>query len=178
MAVFLAVIAQYPPCFYTNDDYRMMTIAAGAYTGTPSADMVFMMYPVGMLLAGLYSVTTKIPWYGVFTMLCMFIPSCIFCHYIVKKAYLKKCTVLGVILYLFLFVFVIRKYICLPQFTLTSAFMGTGAVALFHEMPEKKEQKTHRTCSVMFRCSICRTSKSILSIASINWAHHDCTDNQ
>lgn len=141
MAVFLAVIAQYPPCFYTNDDYRMMTIAAGAYTGTPSADMVFMMYPVGMLLAGLYSVTTKIPWYGVFTMLCMFIPSCIFCHYIVKKAYLKKCTVLGVILYLFLFVFVIRKYICLPQFTLTSAFMGTGAVALFHEMPEKKNKK-------------------------------------
>lgn len=141
IAVFLAVIASYPPCFYTNDDYRMMTIAAGAYTGTPSADVVFMTYPVGLLLSGLYSLTTRIPWYGVFMMLCMFIPGCIFCHYIVKKAYLKNRTVLGVILYLLLFVFVIRKYICLPQFTLTSAFMGTGAAVLFHEMPKAENKK-------------------------------------
>lgn len=138
---FLTVIAVCPPVWYTNDDYRMMTIVSGAYTGTPSADIVFMRYPVGLMLSGLYSLTTQIPWYGLFTMLCMFVPSCIFCYYIVKKAYLKNYTVLGAVLYALLFVFLIRKYICLPQFTLTSAFMGTGAIVLFHEMPADKNIK-------------------------------------
>ena len=35
----------------------------------------------------------------------------------------------------------IRKYICLPQFTLTSAFMGVGAIVLLYEMPSNKNIK-------------------------------------
>lgn len=138
---FLTVIAIYPPVWYTNDDYRMMTIVAGAYTGTPNADIVFMRYPIGLMLSGLYSLTTQIPWYGLFTMLCMFIPCCIFCHYIVKKAYLKNRTVLGVSIYMLAFLFLVKKYICLPQFTLTSAFMGVGATVLLLEMPANKNIK-------------------------------------
>ncbi len=137
---FLLVIAIYPPSWYTNDDYRMMTIASGAYTGTPSADIVFMRYPIGFMLSGLYSITAQIPWYGLFTMICMFVPSCIFCYYIVKKAYLKNYTILGVCLYVLAFLFLIRKYICMPQFTLTSAFMGAGAITLLYEMPAQKNK--------------------------------------
>ncbi|MGN1433706.1 MAG: hypothetical protein ACI4XI_08390 [Ruminococcus sp.] len=137
---FLLVIAIYPPVWYTNDDYRMMTIVSGAYTGTPSADIVFMRYPIGLMLSGLYSLTTQIPWYGIFTMICMFVPSCIFCYYIVKKAYLKNYTLLGVCIYVLAFLFLIRKYICIPQFTLTSAFMGAGAIALLYEMPAHKNK--------------------------------------
>ena len=48
---FLEVICKTPPVWYTNDDYRMMTIVSGAYTGTPSADIVFMRYPIGWMLA-------------------------------------------------------------------------------------------------------------------------------
>lgn len=138
---FLTVIAIYPPAWYTNDDYRMMTIVSGVYTGTPSADIIFMRYPVGFLLSWLYTLTTAIPWYGLFTMVCMFIPCCIFCHYIVKKAYLKNHTLFGVCIYILAFIFLIRKYICLPQFTLTSAFMGVGAIVLILEMPAQKNIK-------------------------------------
>lgn len=138
LLAYLAVIAIYPPVWYTNDDYRMMTIASGAYTGTPSADIVFMRYPIGLMLSALYSLTTQVPWYGLFTMLCMFVPSCIFCYYIVKKAYMKNYTLFGVCIYALAFLFLIRKYICLPQFTLTSAFMGTGAIVLIYEMPSSK----------------------------------------
>lgn len=141
LLAFLLVIAIYPPVWYTNDDYRMMTIVSGAYTGTPNADIVFMRYPIGLMLSGLYTLTTQIPWYGIFTMLCMFIPCCVFCHYIVKKAYLKNRTLLGVCIYVFAFLFLIRKYICLPQFTLTSAFMGVGAIVLLYEMPSNKNIK-------------------------------------
>lgn len=141
LLAFFVTIAVYPPAWYTNDDYRMMTIVSGAYTGTPCPDIVFMKYPMGYLLSGLYSITTAVPWYGVFTMTCMFIPSCIFCYYIVKKAYLKKHTVLGVCIYVLAFIFVIRKYICLPQYTLTAAFLGVGAITLIYEMPAQKSLK-------------------------------------
>ena len=147
--LFLAAIARNPPNWYTNDDFRMMTIVSGVYSGTPSPDIVFMRYPIGLLLSGLYRVTTVIPWYGVFTMLCMFVPSCVFCYYIVKKAYEKNRVLLGVFLYLMLFIFFIQKYICLPQFTLTSAFLGVGAFALLYEMPETNNAK-HVISAVIF----------------------------
>lgn len=136
--LFAVKMAQNPPAWYTNDDFRMMTIISGAYTGEPCADIVFMRYPIGLLLSGLYAITNHIPWYGIFTELCLFVPSCIFCFYIVKKAYLKKWTAFGVVLYILLFELFIQKYVCLPQFTLTSAFMGVCALVLLYEMPEEK----------------------------------------
>ncbi len=146
---FLAAIAHNPPSWYTNDDFRMMTIVSGAYSGTPSPDIVFMRYPVGLLISGLYRITTNVPWYGIFTMLCMFVPSCVFCYYIIKKAYEKNRVSLGIILYFLLFMFFIQKYICLPQFTLTSAFLGVGAFALLHEMPDMKN-KRHIILAALF----------------------------
>ncbi len=138
MVAFLLMIALYPPVWYTNDDYRMMTIASGAYAGTPSADVIFMKYPVSLLLSSLYKLTTYIPWYGLFTMLCMFVPCCVFCYYILKKTFEKNLLFVGLLLYTALFLFFIQKYICLPQFTLTSGFLGAGAVVLIHEMPSKR----------------------------------------
>lgn len=146
---FLAAIAHNPPSWYTNDDFRMMTIVSGAYSGTPSPDIVFMRYPVGLLLSGLYRITTNVPWYGIFTMLCMFAPSYFFCYYIIKKAYEKNRVSLGIILYFLLFMFFIQKYICLPQFTLTSAFLGVGAFALLHEMPDVNN-KRHIALAALF----------------------------
>lgn len=139
--LFAAAMAHNPPNWYTNDDFRMMTIVSGAYSGAPSGDIVFMRYIVGMLLSGLYSVTSAVPWYGLFTELCMYVPSCIFCYYIVKKSAEKNRVVLGIVLYLLLFAFLIQKYVCLPQFTLTSAFCGVGALTLVYEMPETKNAK-------------------------------------
>lgn len=146
---FLAAIAHNPPSWYTNDDFRMMTIVSGAYSGTPSPDIVFMRYPVGLLLSGLYRITTNVPWYGIFTMLCMFVPSCVFFYYIIKKAYEKNRVFLGILLYFLLFMFFIQKYICLPQFTLTSAFLGVGAFALLHEMPDTNN-KRHIILAALF----------------------------
>ncbi len=138
---FALAMANNPPTWYTNDDFRMMTIVSGSYTGEPCADIVFMRYPIGLFLSALYSLTTQVPWYGIFTELCMFVPSCVFCYYIVKKSYKKNWTVFGILLYGLLFALFIQKYVCLPQYTLTSAFMGVGALALVFEMPEKKNGK-------------------------------------
>lgn len=167
---FLAAIAHNPPSWYTNDDFRMMTIVSGAYTGTPSPDIVFMRYPVGLLLSGLYSITRNVPWYGIFTMLCMFVPSCVFCYYIIKKAYEKNRVFLGIILYFLFFMFFIQKYICLPQFTLTSAFLGVGAFALLHEMPDINNKRHIILASLLAVLSFSIRSKAFyLILPALLW---------
>ena len=167
---FAAAIAHNPPNWYTNDDFRMMTIVSGAYSGTPSPDIVFMRYPIGLLLSGLYRITTDIPWYGIFTMLCMFVPSCVFCYYIIKKTYEKNRVFLGILLYLLLFILFIQKYICLPQFTLTSAFLGIGAFALLHEMPDINNKRHIILAALLAALSFSIRSKAFyLILPALLW---------
>ena len=52
--LFFINISFYNCVFATNDDYRMNLIVSGAYTGEPSANLVFMRYPIAWLLSGLY----------------------------------------------------------------------------------------------------------------------------
>lgn len=167
---FAAAIAHNPPNWYTNDDFRMMTIVSGAYSGTPSPDIVFMRYPIGLFLSGLYRITTDIPWYGIFTMLCMFVPSCVFCYYIIKKTYEKNRVFLGILLYLLLFILFIQKYICLPQFTLTSAFLGIGAFALLHEMPDINNKRHIILAALLAALSFSIRSKAFyLILPALLW---------
>lgn len=168
--LFMAAMAHNIPQWYTNDDFRMMTIVSGAYSGKPSADIVFMRYPMGLLLSGLYRITTAVPWYGLFTELCMFVPSCIFCYYTVKKACEKNRTALGVLLYLLLFALFIQKYICLPQFTLTSAFLGVGALVILSEMPDEKNTVHIAVAAILAALSFSVRSKAFyLILPALIW---------
>lgn len=59
-------------CSYViNDDRYMAEIISGCITGEPNSHAVFIHYFLGLVLSTLYSVTTKIPWYGLFLALCM-----------------------------------------------------------------------------------------------------------
>ena len=51
-----------------NDDVLIKDILSGAYTGTPSGYNNQMMYPISMLIAGLYSLIPSVPWYGIMLM--------------------------------------------------------------------------------------------------------------
>lgn len=51
-----------------NDDVLIKDILSGAYTGTPSGYNNQMMYPISVLIAGLYRLIPSVPWYGVMLM--------------------------------------------------------------------------------------------------------------
>ena len=51
-----------------NDDVLIKDILSGAYTGTPSGYNNQMMYPISVLIAGLYSLIPSVPWYGIMLM--------------------------------------------------------------------------------------------------------------
>lgn len=62
--VFFAVMAWLLPLQYEEkDDIMMCMIANGAYSGTPDYHLVYINVLYGMVLAGLYSLTTAIEWY-------------------------------------------------------------------------------------------------------------------
>ena len=51
-----------------NDDVLIKDILSGTYTGTPSGYNNQMMYPISVLIAGLYSLIPSVPWYGIMLM--------------------------------------------------------------------------------------------------------------
>lgn len=51
-----------------NDDVLIKDILSGSYTGTPSGYNNQMMYPISMLIAGLYRLIPSVPWYGIMLM--------------------------------------------------------------------------------------------------------------
>lgn len=63
----------------SNDDVLLRSIASGNYTGKPEAHLIYIMYPLGLIFKGLYSVLPNVYWYdGIMTalhMLCVFLIS-------------------------------------------------------------------------------------------------------
>ena len=51
-----------------NDDVLIKDILSGAYIGTPSGYNNQMMYPISVLIAGLYRLIPSVPWYGIMLM--------------------------------------------------------------------------------------------------------------
>lgn len=51
-----------------NDDVLIKDILSGAYTGTPSGYNNQMMYPISVLIVGLYRLIPSVPWYGIMLM--------------------------------------------------------------------------------------------------------------
>ncbi|WP_040198385.1 hypothetical protein [Candidatus Soleaferrea massiliensis] len=121
--------------FAQNDDYRMRDLASGAYLGEPTPYLVFMKYPVGLLLSGLYTYFPSVSWYGLFLYACILLP-CIVTLYRASRqcASVKQ---LGVVylVYLLAFWVIIQRHIAAPQFTTSAAFLAAGAAALLLTMP-------------------------------------------
>ncbi len=49
--------------YYNNDDILMRSIAEGSFTGTPDGHLIYEMYVLGSLLAGLYKLFPQVNWY-------------------------------------------------------------------------------------------------------------------
>ncbi len=60
----------------SNDDLMLRSIASGNYTGTPDTHLIYIMYPLGLLFKGLYSLFPSVSWYEGF--MCVVHFGCIF----------------------------------------------------------------------------------------------------
>ena len=72
MVGFLFLVLSFGFDFYydLNDDVLIKDIVSGAYTGTPDAHSIQMLYPLSLIISLLYRLIPVLPWQGIFLCAC------------------------------------------------------------------------------------------------------------
>ena len=119
--------------FISNDDITLLSIMNGSYTGTPDAHLIYIMYPLGLIFKGLYSLSGKVPFYEIFTLIvqfgCVFLESFLV-YYLYRKKVGEKGKYLFVLLSHLFFYFLHLQFIVESQYTLTAGILS--AIAIFY----------------------------------------------
>ena len=136
--LFLALSLRFDFYYDLNDDVLIKDIVSGAYTGTPNAHSIQMLYPLSLLISLLYRIIPVLPWQGIFLCACHGV-----CFFLITKrslSFVEKeiskiillLTEASLIMTLFLYeaVFV--------QYTVTSALLAACACFLVFTS-EKRE---------------------------------------
>lgn len=136
--LFLALSLRFDFYYDLNDDVLIKDIVSGAYTGTPNAHSIQMLYPLSLLISLLYRIIPVLPWQGIFLCACHGV-----CFFLIVKrslSFVEKeiskiillLTEASLIMTMFLYeaVFV--------QYTVTSALLAACACFLVFTS-EKKE---------------------------------------
>ncbi|MCP1101250.1 hypothetical protein M2454_000358 [Aequitasia blattaphilus] len=119
------------PYYATVDDTRMRDIVSGAMTGTPDPHVIFLQYPLGVILSTLYKGLPTVPWY-----LISIIGNVIICVSIVLYKAIKKCGNIKeytyvIFFYLLVYLLFFKRMIIFPQFTTTSGVLSSTAIILY-----------------------------------------------
>ena len=139
--LFLAIALRFDFYYDLNDDVLIKDIVSGAYTGTPDAHSIQMLYPLSLLISLLYRIIPAFPWQGIFLCachgLCFFLiarRSLSFVEKDVNKILLLL-TEASLIMTLFLYeaVFV--------QYTVTAALLAACACFLVYTSEKKEDLK-------------------------------------
>jgi hypothetical protein len=121
-----------------NDDTTMRAIVSGEVGGTPDPHIVFMLYPVGLLLSSLYRITVAIDWYSIF-MVGMVILSLSGIMYRILSLFYGRKRKLGLIVFLVI-LFVFHRHIIMPQFTMVAAFLAAACIFWYITQREDLEK--------------------------------------
>ena len=154
VAVNIFLMGMYFDFYYDlNDDTMMLDIMSGAYSGMPDGHNMQTLYPLGVVIALCYRVCGRIPWYGLFLLLCQF-----GCFYLVgvrlcaltdktrKPDVDEKCRYFSIVKKLFLLL-VLSLFVwgvCLEhfvniQYTITAAILSATAIFLFLTTPDTSD---------------------------------------
>lgn len=123
----------FPPYLATNDDVMLKAIVSGEITGSPEAHLIYIMYPLGLILKLFYSITKAVPWYDFFMMgihLATYVLLMIRVGEVVIDLNNRFAPALVSIAGGLLFLIVDYKYLVLHQYTSLAATLV--AVALFY----------------------------------------------
>lgn len=115
-----------------NDDIVMKSIVSGTYLGeTPSFQMVFMVFPLNIILYILYNMTSKLDWYGIV----LIGLSIFYIMYSIYNVIKQKESITEKIVYssllIFLLSFLYYVFLINITFTIISAIIATCCLILY-----------------------------------------------
>lgn len=64
-SLFIVIYKKYGFYYAINDDSTMQALASGSITGVPDGHLVFIMYPLGVMIATLFVLFPQYDWYGI-----------------------------------------------------------------------------------------------------------------
>ena len=114
--------------FSSNDDSLLRAIASGVYTGKPESHLIYIMFPLGCVFKGLYSILPSVEWYGIFMVGMHFL-----CWYLLVKR-VVSCfeaiweRIFANVATLLLIVTVDLKYMLMHQYTVLAGVIVATAI--------------------------------------------------
>ncbi len=125
------------PVYVTNDDMAMRRIASGRYTGTPDAHLVFILYPLGLLISGLYRLDNSWDWYGIVQISLHFGCFLLLFYRLLSRMRRFWSASLAGGLFLLSFWLIWLPHIVFLQFTVTAAILAGTAIIWQATLPDK-----------------------------------------
>ncbi|MBT6273297.1 MAG: hypothetical protein HOI95_04100, partial [Chromatiales bacterium] len=131
LALFFGALAILPLLFWTqywgtNDEQGMSAIANGANSGVPSENLIFVHVAMGLLLKGLYHLSTSANWYYMMHMVTLFVSFTAIAYVVLQRREFSR--LLRVALLALMFFSGVLVLVQSLQFTQT-AFVGAAAGA-------------------------------------------------
>ena len=130
-----------PHPYITNDQVLMRDIVSGKYTGTPDGHMIYILFPLGMVLAGLYRIFPLVNWYDI--LIFSIIPVCYaFLTYRVLSCFLKISAKIPAAVSMLIFM-VAGHFACYSQneYTYDAALLAAVGI-LFWSLYDKEVSKS------------------------------------
>lgn len=110
-----------------NDDVMIRDILSGIYTGTPDAHNNQMLYPISILIAGLYRITDRVPWFGLFEILCMMLSFVMMAYGILSIVKKLSSKIIYIILQMLLFSALMMWELVHIQYTVVAGMLAAAA---------------------------------------------------
>ncbi|WP_026509524.1 MULTISPECIES: hypothetical protein [unclassified Butyrivibrio] len=146
-AAFAAVMGLLYAYYYDlNDDVLMKDILAGVFTGEPASHNIQMLYPISLILSGVYRMFSNADCYGIYLILCQYVSLFILIRFCVinifslpegkpgRKLSPAKKTIIRLFVAAALFVIsfaLIAGHFVFVQYTFTVAMLCAAAAVLF-----------------------------------------------
>ena len=147
--------------FEANDDVLIKDLLSGAYTGTPEAYNIQMLYPISFFFSIIYRVVRSLDWYGIFLCGGQYL-----CMFLVAYTALKACKKLGnkITTALFLLLFAIGtvgSHFLFIHYTFTCGFIS-GTAAFLILMHEKDKDKNFEMALILIFIAFLLRSEMLL----------------
>ena len=122
--------------YAANDDIVMQSLASGSATGIPEGHLIFIMYPFGKIVSGIFKLFPQYDWYGTILIFLMFLCYWMIAHRLLVLAKNKKTNFLIIVIGIIILISLIIDSAILFQFTVVSGVLASTAVFLIASTDE------------------------------------------
>lgn len=112
----------------SNDDILLRSLASGNYTGKPEAHLIYMMYPLGLIFKGLYSILPDVMWFDGFVTFINFL--CVFLIIVRMGRVFERLSnkLISMVLTFTILMIVDVKFLVMNQYTVLAGLCAATAI--------------------------------------------------